>query len=100
MFTISDRIWSGLVVQGLGVMMIAVNSVTEAKASLSSLIEKVIAGQEVIISRARKPVAILTAYRQPRKARKPGALRGKIRLAEDFDDLPADIALAFGVVQK
>ena len=81
-------------------MMIAVNSVTEAKASLSSLIEKVIAGQDVIISRSRKPVAILTAYHMPNKPRKPGALRGKIRVAEDFDDLPADIALAFGAVQK
>jgi len=31
--------------------MVVVNTVTEAKASLSALIEKVIAGQEVIISR-------------------------------------------------
>ena len=80
--------------------MIVVNSVTEAKASLSSLIEKVIAGQEVVISRANKPVVMMTAYRRPRKTRKPGALRGKIRISKDFDTLPADIALAFGAVQK
>ena len=80
--------------------MIVVNSVTEAKASLSSLIEKVIAGQEVIISRSNKPVVMMTAYHKPEKTRKPGALRGKIRVSEDFDDLPADIALALGAVQK
>ena len=80
--------------------MIVVNSVTEAKATLSSLIEKVVAGQEVIISRSNKPVAMLTAYRKPKKTRKPGALRGRIRLAKDFDELPSDIASAFGVAPK
>lgn len=80
--------------------MIVVNSVTEAKATLSSLIEMVIAGQSVIISRANRPVAILSAYHKPKKTRKPGALRGKIRVADDFDELPADIAGPFGMVEK
>ena len=80
--------------------MIVVDSITEAKATLSSLIEKVIAGQDVIISRSKKPVAILTAYHKPKKTRKPGALRGQIRISKDFDDLPDDIASAFGAVRK
>jgi len=80
--------------------MIVVNSVTEAKSNLSALIEKVIEGQDVIISRSRKPVAILSAYHKPQAKRKPGALRGRIRIADDFDDLPADIAAAFGAMQK
>jgi prevent-host-death family protein len=81
-------------------MMVVVNTVTEAKASLSQLIEKVIAGQEVIISRARKPVAILTAYHAPKNTRKPGALRGQIRISDDFDTLPADIATPLGSVPQ
>ncbi|MEI6972635.1 MAG: type II toxin-antitoxin system prevent-host-death family antitoxin [bacterium] len=80
--------------------MIVVNSVTEAKGNLSALIAQVIAGQEVIISRAHKPVAVLSAYHKPGRTRKPGALRGQVRIAPDFDSLPADIAEPFGALQK
>ena len=93
-------VWFDIIVNSMEVIMIVVNSVTEAKCNLSSLIEKAIAGQDIIISRARKPVVILSAYHRPKVTRKPGALRGKIRLAEDFDDLPSDIAEAFGAVRK
>jgi hypothetical protein len=39
----------------------------------------------------------LVPYAGTAAARTPGALRGKIRTAADFDDLPADIADAFGM---
>jgi len=35
-------------------------------------------------------------YERSEKPRRPGALRGKIRSAEDFDELPRDLAEAFG----
>jgi prevent-host-death family protein len=72
-------------------------NIEDAKAQLSALIEKVRAGQEVIIGKAGKPVAKLVPYERSEKPRRPGALRGKIRIAEDFDDLPKDIAEAFGM---
>ncbi len=75
-----------------------VNTITEAKAQLSALIERVIRGEEVIINRAGKPVAVLRPYRPDRRPRKPGRLRGKIRIASDFDDLPPDIAEAIGMI--
>jgi prevent-host-death family protein len=74
-----------------------VNTVTEAKTRLSELIEKAIAGQEIVISRSGKPVAVLTAYRRVQRPRHPGALRGKIRIGADFDTLPDDVASAFGM---
>lgn len=74
-----------------------VNTVTEAKTRLSELIEKAIGGQEVVISRAGKPVAILTAYSRVQRPRHPGVLRGRIRIGEDFDSLPEDLASAFGM---
>ena len=77
-----------------------VNTVTEAKAHLSELLERVIRGEEVIISRAGKPVAVLEPYRQSGRPRQPGSLRGKIRIAEDFDVLPPDLAEAFGIERK
>ena len=74
-----------------------VTTISEAKARLSALIERVIAGDEVIIGKAGKPVAKLIRYERTRQKRQPGALKGKIQIAEDFDALPEDIAEAFGM---
>jgi prevent-host-death family protein len=62
-----------------------------AKTHLSRLLEQVEAGEEVVISRAGRPIARLVAYRAPAKPRRPGAWRGRIRIAPDFDDLPPEI---------
>ena len=74
-----------------------IKNISDAKAELSSLIEAVQRGEEVIIGKAGKPVAKLVPYCGAKAARIPGALRGRIRIAADFDDLPADIAAAFGM---
>ena len=73
-----------------------VTTVSEAKAQLSKLIERALAGEEIIIARSGKPVAVLSAYPRRDRPRKAGALRGKIHIADDFDELPPDIAGAFG----
>ncbi len=75
-----------------------ITNISEAKAHLSALIEKVLAGQEVIIGKAGKPVAKLVQYERSDEARYPGALRGKIKIADNFDELPKDIAKAFGII--
>jgi prevent-host-death family protein len=75
-----------------------ITNISEAKAQLSALIEKVLAGQEVVIGKAGKPVAKLVPYKRSQVPRQPGALRGKIKIGEGFDDLPQDMAKAFGVV--
>ena len=65
-----------------------VTNISTAKAQLSALIEKVLAGEEIIIGKAGKPVAKLIRYERGREERKPGVLKGKIKIAKDFDDLP------------
>lgn len=75
-----------------------ITNISEAKAQLSALIEKVMAGQEVIIGKAGKPVARLVPYERSERPRRPGALRGKIQIADDFDELPRDLAETFGMV--
>jgi prevent-host-death family protein len=80
-------------------MIVYITNISEAKAQLSALIEKVLAGEEVIIGKAGKPVAKLIRYERSEKSRRPGALRGRIRIAEDFDELPEDIAGAFGMIE-
>jgi len=54
------------------VIVMVVNTITEAKRQLSELIEKVQEGEEVIINKAGKPVALLTAYKNIRCRGNPG----------------------------
>ncbi|CAB1072854.1 hypothetical protein D1AOALGA4SA_1686 [Olavius algarvensis Delta 1 endosymbiont] len=76
-----------------------ITNVSEAKAQLSALLERVMAGEEVIIGKAGKPIAKLVKYQRNEAQRRPGALKGQIKIADDFDDLPEDIAAAFGMVK-
>ena len=69
----------------------------EAKTKLSQLVERVEAGEEIIIARNGKPVVRLVPVKsENRLAEVYGALRGQIHIAADFDELPDDIADAFG----
>ena len=66
-------------------------SVHEAKTHLSRLIEKVLAGEEVIVERNHKPVIKLVPAQPPKKKPLLGALKGKISLDERFfEPLPDD----------
>lgn len=67
----------------------------EAKTHLSKLIERAAAGEEIIIGKAGRPMAKLVAYKEERSPRRPGALKGKVRLAPDFDATPDEVVDAF-----
>ncbi|MBA3347148.1 MAG: type II toxin-antitoxin system Phd/YefM family antitoxin [Actinobacteria bacterium] len=70
----------------------------EAKTNLSKLLKRVEAGEEIVVARGGEPVAKIVAYSAPpKKPRTPGSMKGKIWMAPDFDELPAEIAEAFGV---
>ena len=71
-------------------------SISEAKAELSALIDAVGQGEEVLISKAGVPVAKLVRYPGVASRRVPGALKGRITIREGFDDLPPELAAAFG----
>jgi len=71
-------------------------NIHDAKTQFSKLIEAVARGDEIVIARAGKPAARLVPMRDQKPVRKPGALKGKIKIAADFDEpLPDDILAAF-----
>lgn len=58
----------------------------DAKTHLSRLVEAAAKGEEIVIAKAGKPMARLVPLRPSTlKTRKPGALKGKIWVADDFD---------------
>jgi prevent-host-death family protein len=71
----------------------------EAKTQLSKLVQHAQAGEEVVIERRGTPVARLVAVESERSfaAARDRYPRDDLRIAEDFDSLPKDIATAFGV---
>ena len=76
-------------------------SVHEAKTHLSRLIEKVLAGEEVVISRNREPVVRIVREVPLKKKPLLGALEGKVKFDLDggfFDPLPDDELRAWGMI--
>ena len=70
-------------------------NVYEAKTQLSRLIDRAVAGEDVIISRAGRPMVRLVPVMAPvTPRRRPGSARGQIRMSPDFDELPADVLAA------
>ena len=64
--------------------------VRQAKAQLPRLLARVEAGEEVVIARRGEPVVRLVPCK-PRKERRPGRLKDKIVIPDDFlDPLPED----------
>jgi prevent-host-death family protein len=71
-------------------------NVYEAKTHLSQLLDRAAAGEEIVIARAGRPVARLVALSDASsRLRVPGAWRGKVSIADDFDELPAEMDAAF-----
>lgn len=71
-------------------------NIHEAKTHFSKLLQRVLAGEEIIIARAGEPVARLIPYKIPLKERIPGTAKGQIWIAPDFNaPLPDDILDAF-----
>jgi prevent-host-death family protein len=75
--------------------MIKVN-IHEAKNQLSHLLNRVVAGEEVVIAKAGKPVARLIPVETPRPASRLGLDKSDWKVPKDFNDpLPEEIMKAF-----
>lgn len=75
--------------------MLEVNT-HQAKTHLSRLLQRVAAGEEIVISRAGKPLARLVPFREPNRNRALGEDKGLYHVPEDFNaPLPDDLMEAF-----
>jgi prevent-host-death family protein len=71
-------------------------NIHEAKTQFSKLVERAAGGEEIVIAKSGKPVARLVPYTLKREPRRPGYLRGKIRIKKNFDQpLPKDLLASF-----
>lgn len=75
-------------------------SIGEAKTQLSKLVHLAEEGEEVVLRRGQKPVARVVAIpaQEGGKRRKAGRMRGRVRVHEDFDEWPQDVARALGML--
>jgi prevent-host-death family protein len=71
-------------------------NIHQAKTQFSRLVELAAGGEEIIIAMSGKPVARLVSYAQKGVVRRPGSMRGKIRIKKNFDaPLPQDLLASF-----
>ena len=63
-----------------------ITNIHEAKATLSELIRKAIAGEEVIIARANEPLVRLEPVIRDTRPRTGGQWAGKVKYSDDFED--------------
>jgi prevent-host-death family protein len=71
-------------------------NIYEAKTKLSQLVDKAASGEDVVVSRNGKPLARITRLEPPRRRIRFGILKGKIRIARDFDaPLPDEVLAGF-----
>jgi antitoxin (DNA-binding transcriptional repressor) of toxin-antitoxin stability system len=71
-------------------------NIYEAKTRLSQLVDRAVSGEDVVVSRNGKPLVRITRLLEPRPVIRFGLLKGRVRVAGDFDaPLPDDLIAGF-----
>ena len=83
--------------------------IRQAKADFSKLVERAQSGEEIVITKRGKPVAVLSgSVRTPRPQRRPGRLRHWAKYdailerpwsEEELDEFAGGLTDEFGIVQ-
>ena len=72
-----------------------VRLIAEAKAHFSAIVDEASGEKPFVTCRAGRPLVTIAQYARPKPVRRPGTLKGKIRIADDFDALPDGLGEAF-----
>ena len=71
-------------------------NIYDAKTRLSQLVDKAAAGEDVVVSRNGKPLVRITQLEGQKRRITFGVLRGKVRVAPDFNaPLPGEVLAGF-----
>ena len=70
-------------------------NIHEAKTHFSRLVQRAAAGEEIIITKSGVPMAKLVPFRKTRAPRLPGAWKGRVDIAPDFDNTPDEVLVSF-----
>jgi prevent-host-death family protein len=71
-------------------------NIHNAKTHFSKLVDRAAGGEEIVIAKAGRPVARLVPYTAKGAIRRPGRMRGKIRIKKNFDaPLPEELIASF-----
>ena len=70
-------------------------NIHKAKSTLSSLIERALKGEKIVIAKNGKPVVTLEKIKKETAKRIGGQFKGKIKIADDFDVLPDEFMKYF-----
>jgi prevent-host-death family protein len=74
-----------------------ITNMHEAKTHLSRLVDRAAAGEEIIIGKAGKPFVRLVPFKAfSASKRKPGSMKGKIKMKPGFDKADQQIEEIFG----
>ena len=72
-----------------------IENMYQAKTHLSRLVEQALDGEDVVISKAGKPLVRLVPYEETPEPLVFGHLKGQISITDDFNDLSPEIEDAF-----
>jgi prevent-host-death family protein len=71
-------------------------NIHEAKTNLSRLVDAALSGEDIVISKRGKAAVRLVPVESAKPVRQAGVLRGRIKIADDFDaPLPDELQSAF-----
>ena len=65
-------------------------TIHEAKTHFSQIINRVLAGEEILVARGKHPVVQIMPLHGGNPPRQIGTAKGLIRIHDDFDETPED----------
>ena len=74
-------------------------SVTDAKAKFSQVVESVLQGEEVIVTKMGKPAVKISAYKPIAESKRLGLMKGQATIPDDFEQWNIEEAKFLGIVE-
>lgn len=74
-------------------------SVTEAKAKFSQVIESVLQGEEIIVTKMGKPAVRISAYHNRDRHQRLGLMEGQAEIPDNFKEWTEEEAKILGIIE-